>query len=146
MAVKFSVSLIVSDDNGCNTTIIKDVQVHKIPDISFFSGSGGFSNCSDGTSDNFNLELFNSSVSSSEITSYTIDWGNGIETFSGFPTNGSGIMHAYPIGIFTLSITATNVNGCSNLITYDISNGSNPGGHLKAQEVPLDYVSQWMIP
>jgi gliding motility-associated-like protein len=128
----FSVSLIVSDDNGCNTTIIKDVQVHKIPDISFFSGSGGFANCSDGTSDNFNLELFNSSVSSSEITSYTIDWGNGIETFSGFPTNGSGIMHAYPIGIFTLSITATNVNGCSNLITYDISNGSNPGGALES--------------
>ena len=126
----FSVSLIVSDANGCFTTIIKDIQVHKIPDIDFFSGSGGFINCSDGGSGLFNLELFNNSVSRSEISSYTIDWGDetAIETFSGFPTDGSGLMHAYPIGIFTLSITATNVNGCTNSITYNVSNGSNPGG------------------
>ena len=96
----FSVSLIVTDANGCNTTEIKDIQVQKIPDISFFSGSGGFINCSDGSSNIFNLELFNSSNSSSEISSYTIDWGDGtaIETFNGFPKSGSGIMHAYPIG------------------------------------------------
>ncbi len=126
----FSVSLIVKDENNCNTTVIKDIEVQSIPDIDFFSGTGSFINCSDGSSNLFNLELFNNSASASEITTYTIDWGDEtpIEIFSSFPTNGSGLMHAYPIGIFTLLITATNVNGCSNSITYDISNGSNPGG------------------
>ena len=126
----FSVSLIVKDENNCNTTVIKDIEVQSTPDIDFFSGTGSFINCSDGSSNLFNLELFNNSASASEITSYTIDWGDETptETFSSFPTNGSGLMHGYPIGIFTLSITATNVNGCSNSITYDISNGSNPGG------------------
>ncbi len=126
----FSVSLIVSDANNCSTTIIKDIQVQRIPDIDFFSGSGDFINCSDGGSGLFNLELFNNSASSAEITSYTIDWGDetAVETFSGFPTNGSGLIHAYPIGIFTLTITATNTNGCTNSITYNVSNGSNPGG------------------
>jgi gliding motility-associated-like protein len=126
----FSVSLIVSDTNNCNTTIIKDIQVQRIPDIDFFSGSGTFVNCSDGSTNIFNLELFNNSASSAEITSYTIDWGDetAIETINGFPTNGSGLTHAYSIGIFTLSITATNINGCINSISYNISNGSNPGG------------------
>ena len=130
----FSVSLIVTDGNGCNTTKIKNIQVQRIPDIDFFSGSGGFVNCSDGGTDIFNLELFNSSVSSSEITSYTINWGDetAVETFNGFPTNGSGIMHSYSIGIFELSITAINANGCTNSITYDISNGSNPGGAFES--------------
>jgi PKD repeat protein len=106
----FSVSLIVTDANGCNTTEIKDIQVQKIPDITFFSGSGSFVNCSDGSSESFNLELFNSSASSSEITSYTINWGDGTdtETINGFPTNGSGIIHPYPNGVFTLSISAIN--------------------------------------
>ena len=130
----FSVSLIVSDVDGCNTTEIKDIQVQKIPDIAFFSGSGSFVNCSDGSSETFNLELFNTSASISEITSYTIDWGDGTdtETINGFPTNGSGIMHPYPNGVFTLSISAINENGCSNTVNYNISNGSNPGGAFES--------------
>ena len=130
----FSVSLIVSDTNGCTTTTIKDIQVQRIPDIDFFSGSGGFINCSDGNSDIFNLELFNNSSSSSDISLYSIEWGDGtaVEAFNGFPTNSSGIMHSYSIGVFTLTIIATNDNGCTNSISYDISNGSNPGGAFES--------------
>ena len=126
----FSVTLSVNDSNGCSFSLTENILVQNKPDIEFIDVNGDFTNCSDGSSD-YTLLLLNQSNSSSEISSYTIDWGDGSspETYSILPTP---TPHTYPIGIFSLVISATNENGCVNEVTYSVSNGSNPGGAFES--------------
>ena len=87
----------------------RDGKFQNIPNISFFSG-GSLKNCA-AQGDGFDVEFFNSSQSSSDITSYTFDWGDGSsETVSGadFPANANGISHTFEIGVFTVVISAIN--------------------------------------
>ena len=92
-------------------------------------------NCSTNSTDtDFNLELFlNTITSSNDITSYTIDWGDGSDPLNLTEFPGIGyVTHTYATGIFSLVISVTNSNGCTNEVSYDISNGSNPGGAFES--------------
>jgi len=71
----FSVTLTVTDNNTCTSSVAEIVNVQNTPDISFFSG-GTLKNCA-AQGDGFEVEFYNSSISSSDITSYTFDWGDG---------------------------------------------------------------------
>ena len=129
----FSVTLSVTDDNTCTTSVSEMVGVQNIPNISFFSG-GSLKNCA-AQGDGFDVEFFNSSQSSSDITSYTFDWGDGSsETLIGadFPANANGISHTFEIGVFTVVISAINSSGCSNEVEFEVIYGNDPGGGLQS--------------
>ena len=129
----FSVSLIVSDTNGCFTTIIKDIQVLRIPDISFFSDLP-LKKCN-AASGLFDVEFYNSSESHSEIISYTIDWGDdSSDTFNNtdFIPYSTLISHSFEIGVYTVVFSATNSNGCVNEVEYEVIYGNDPGGGLQS--------------
>ena len=120
----FSISLIVSDTNGCYTTIIKDIQVLRIPDISFFSDLP-LKKCNAATG-LFDVEFYNSSDSHSEIISYTIDWGDdSSDTFNNtdFIPYSTLISHSFEIGVYTVVFSATNSNGCVNEVEYEVIYG-----------------------
>ena len=129
----FSVTLSVTDDNTCISSVSEMVVVQNIPNISFFSG-GSLKNCA-AQGDGFDVEFFNSSQSSSDITSYTFDWGDGSsETVIGadFPANANGISHTFEIGVFTVVISAINSSGCSNEVEFEVIYGNDPGGGLQS--------------
>ena len=129
----FSVTLTVTDNNTCTSSVAEIVNVQNTPDISFFSG-GSLKNCA-AQGDGFEVEFYNSSASSSDITSYTFDWGDGSsETINGadFPANANAILHTYDIGVFTLVISAINSAGCSNEVEFEVIYGNDPGGGLQS--------------
>ena len=130
----FSVTLSVTDDNTCISSVSETVSVQNMPNISFFSG-GSLKNCA-AQGDGFDVEFFNSSQSSSDITSYTFNWGDDSspETLTGadFPANANGISHKFEIGVFTIVISAINSNGCSNEVEFEVIYGNDPGGGLQS--------------
>ena len=129
----FSVTLTVTDNNTCTSSVVEMINVQNKPNISFFSG-GTLKNCA-AQGDGFEVEFYNSSVSSSDITSYTFDWGDGSsETITGadFPANANAISHTYNIGVFTVVISAINTAGCSNEVEFEVIYGNDPGGGLQS--------------
>lgn len=153
----FTVKLIVTDTNGgCSISISHNVTVKQKPDINFKDNNSSFSpfsNCQNASALNptYTISVGNSSVSTSCITSYTIDWGDGNSTlnFTAFPQT-----HAYPqLGAYNMIITALGTNGCSNSKTYVVKNVTNPSGgivspgsttNLCAPTVNIDFaISAW---
>ncbi|MFV5691968.1 PKD domain-containing protein [Flavobacterium sp. LT1R49] len=153
----FTVKLIVTDiSGGCSISISHNVTVKQKPDINFKDNNSSFSpfsNCQNASALNptYTISVGNSSVSSSCITSYTIDWGDGNSTlnFTAFPQT-----HAYPqLGAYNMIITALGTNGCSNSKTYVVKNVTNPSGgivspgsttNLCAPTVNIDFaISAW---
>ena len=129
----FSVTLSVTDNNTCVSSVAEMVSVENIPNISFFP-ENSLKNCLP-EGEGFEVAFFNSSDSSSDIVSYTFDWGDGSsETVSGadFPAFGNSIPHTYQIGVFTVVISAINTAGCSNEVEFEVIYGNDPGGGLQS--------------
>jgi hypothetical protein len=134
----FSVSLTVIDANGCSNTIIKTITIKQAPNAIFKDASvpytplnlsNQFNNCQSAGAAN---PVYNVSVaihqSSSCISNYTINWGDGstLQTFSAPP-----FTHSYTaLGAYTMSITALGSNGCTVTKNYIVKNESNPAGGL----------------
>ena len=122
----FGVNLIVTDRNGCTNSIAKQIKVKDKPDIEFFdTQAGNFDNCG-GASDSYTISVGNSSTSTC-VGDFFIDWGDGTtETTTTFP-----VTHTYTqIAVFDLKIRAEGDNGCSNEVSYEVKNVSNPAGGL----------------
>ena len=132
----FIASLVVTDVNGCFSSIAKTITVKKNPDATLKRISGGapsdppFINC-EATPSPFNLTVGYyppSGYSLSDNASYYIDWGDGHDTGT-FPTFPSppGIIHTYStFDQFVITFTVTAVNGCTQTNTFIAYNGSNP--------------------
>ena len=87
-----------------------------------------FERCGDNnTSPTYTINVGNSSPSSSCVSSYNIDWGDGNkETSVSFPKK-----HTYQrLGSFNMVITAIGSSGCNNSISYIVKNSNNPAGAL----------------
>ena len=122
----FQVKLLVKDENGCSTSLTKELTVLPKPDIEFYDTSfNNFNNCGN-ASTSYTINVDNSSNSSC-INNYIIDWGDGYtESTTSFP-----ISHTYTeISVFDLKIKATGLNGCENEVSYKVKNVSNPAGGL----------------
>jgi gliding motility-associated-like protein len=132
----FNVRLTVKDRNGVSSSITKSIAVQQKPNLKFInlnapSGSSApFEKCGDNNSDlTYTVNVGNSSVSSSCIASYNVDWGDGTtETNANFPKT-----HTYMrLGSFNLVITGVGNSGCNNTIVYVVKNSNNPIGALIA--------------
>ena len=124
----FSIKLTVTDENGCSTSITKDIDVLEKPDIKFRDKAGeDFSNCnSNTTSDVFEITVEDIGFISC-IDSYSIDWGDTkTSTEVTFPAK-----HTYEkVGVYEMKIKGIAKNGCVNEVSYTVKNVSNPAGSL----------------
>lgn len=131
----FTVKLTVTDAKGEVNTVTKNVNVKQKPDLKFVdlsapSSNKPFERCGDNNSNpKYKINVGNSSNSTSCITSYNVDWGDGTsETNVTFPKN-----HEYQkLGSFNMVITAVGSSSCSNSVTYVVKNSNNPLGALIA--------------
>ncbi|MGV9003268.1 PKD domain-containing protein [Flavobacterium sp.] len=128
----FPVTLTVTR-GGCVVIKIRNVTVKQKPLIDFTDLINPFStelfnNCT-GTSSYNNYLITVGNSSSSCISSFTINWGDGnSQTNAIFP-----ISHTYTsIGVYSMIITAVGSNGCINSKTYLVKNISNPLGGLNS--------------
>lgn len=127
----FTVTLTVTDSNGCTKEITKTISVKQRPNLSFEDLNSQFlpfDNCGNNTVDpSYTVDVGNVSPSDSCVTSYDIDWGDGVtETNVTFP-----LTHTYNVlGSFDMVITGYGTNGCITNDTYLVKNSSNPGGNV----------------
>jgi gliding motility-associated-like protein len=129
--VTYNVILTITDTNGCSQTVSHIVTVKQKPDVVITDQNNPFtpfSNCSHSptiSNPNFLVKLGNTG-SSSCITSYTVNWGDGV-TQTGLTSSSFPVSHTYTqLGQFVLTVTATSSNGCITIKTYTLTNQSNP--------------------
>lgn len=126
----FTVTLTITG-GGCSVTRQNMVTVKQKPNISFndpnaTSSANQFSNCTIAslTNTTYSITVENTSLSSGCITSYSINWGDTTppQNNINFP-----ISHTYTqLGVYSMVITGNGNFGCSNSITYQVKNISNP--------------------
>lgn len=123
-------------NGSCTVSKTKSINIKQIPDINFSDVNNPFApepfnNCQNASASNssFLINVKNSSASTNCVTSYTVNWGDGMTQSSvTFP-----ISHNYTLlGVYDMVITATGSNGCSNSKSYKIKNVSNPLGGLNS--------------
>ncbi|WP_052143804.1 PKD domain-containing protein [Wocania ichthyoenteri] len=126
-----SVTLTVTDSNGCTNSVTKSILVEEKPRLEFRDIDNQFdpfNNCGNNTTDpSYTINVGIDNVSATCINSYTVDWGDGstIETNVTFPAT-----HTYTqLGSFNMDITGIGSN-CDNTVTYLIKNSSNPTGSI----------------
>jgi PKD repeat protein len=112
----YTVKLTAVTSIGCRTTVQHVISVKASPVASFTIGFGGTRTRSftDG-----------SSTPSGTITSYAWDFGDGNTSTSQSPTH-----HYINDGLYNVSLTVTNSNGCSNTQTRTVSFATGTSGSV----------------
>jgi large repetitive protein len=119
----FIVTLVVTNSNGCTASFNQTVTINALPNPALIDPIAEMRNC-DGS--NFSMTVFDAS-STTLISNYTIQWGDGSPDFNSSTFPGGGIAHNYTTAeIFTLNYTVTGNNGCVQSISYNIANITNP--------------------
>ena len=122
----FTVTLTVTDDNGCSSTTSQTVNVTESPDASIADVDifTPFVMCGPpGTL--FDISINNTSTTQATNTSYVVDWGDGTAPFTG--ATWASLNHTYAeTGFFDLSVTVTGQNGCVSTEVYEVFVGNNP--------------------
>jgi PKD repeat protein len=129
----FGVTLLVTDENGCFSSVAKFITLIPKPDLEFFDiDANDFNNCDNATIANpeFTVNVGNKSKSPC-VDSYSIDWGDGTtEDSIEFP-----IAHTYAeLGIYTMKVRGLGENGCYNELEYQVINISHPEGDITSLE------------
>lgn len=135
----FDVKLLVTDSNGCEAEIIKEVTVQQKPDATLSASGDGikttmvndtttFAFCGSVTFATFTFT--NQSTTPSINTLYHIDWGDDSPAFNS-PEFNEPIYHEYSgLGFKTLTYTVSQENGCNHIKKYYIFIGSTPSGGI----------------
>ncbi|WP_299707711.1 gliding motility-associated C-terminal domain-containing protein [uncultured Pontibacter sp.] len=119
-------SVTTTSEDGCTGTS-EPVQIDGAPDASIKDPIYEFTYCSyTGSANSFKLDVENASTTVATNTGYTINWGDGkTSTFGRDFTQAS---HTYTAaGLYTITVTATNADGCTGTSTEQMFIGSNPG-------------------
>lgn len=119
----FNVQLVVTDGNGCQAVSNQLINVQQLPGPELVDPFNEMKNC-DGS--NFNLNLFNNTVSSNN-SNYQIIWGDGSADFNASNFPGGGVPHTYTANdIFDAYFIVTGNNGCVDTSHHVIANITNP--------------------
>jgi large repetitive protein len=120
----FTVNLIVTNAAGCSASASQNVTVNQTPGPSLIDPITEFKNC-DG-SGSFEMTAFNTTTSSA-VSNYTIEWGDGTANFSNATFPGGGVVHTYTTqDIFNLLFIVTGNNGCIDTAIVPVGNITNP--------------------
>lgn len=117
-----NVTLIVTSNNGCKDTAFTTVNIHNLPTPSFAAVNG----CQ-GTLINFTN---NSSGNGSQLTSQRWNFGDGDTSVNQNPS------HTYTTsGVFNVTLTTSNANGCVSSITQPVTVHPVPDANFNAAAV-----------
>jgi gliding motility-associated-like protein len=111
-AGSFQVQMIAESYNGCKDTVTKTVVVNPLPVVEFT-----FENECDGQIASF----VNQTTSTSPVTTWAWNFGDGNTS----PYQNASNLYAAP-GLYNVTLTATNANGCTNSRTKTIVIFPNP--------------------
>ncbi|MBU3675819.1 MAG: hypothetical protein FGM54_01360, partial [Chitinophagaceae bacterium] len=120
----------VNNPGGCADTAYKTIYVKAAPkpvlsDSNLFNP---FNNCSNTTGQpNYILNVY--TTSSPNITTYSLNWGDGSPTLNGLTLANFNqyVSHAYTAyGVFNLVFSAAYTNGCVRYTTIQVINQTNP--------------------
>jgi len=124
----FSVSLTVTDVNGCTNTATNNIVKNQLPStalggtgIKIYNDQTYYAICGS-TSGTFTFS--NTSTTSSTNTNYNITWGNGNPNYSA--NTFTSTTQTYNTGVYTLNYSVTGGNGCVNTSEKKVFVGSNP--------------------
>jgi hypothetical protein len=87
-----------------------------------FNGVLTFYRCGVNASTNFQ---FSDPIGGTSGSAYVISWGDGTPNWSGNATP-NAVNHIYTPGLYDLTYTITEPNGCVSTVTYQVFYGSNP--------------------
>ncbi|RYY88664.1 MAG: PKD domain-containing protein, partial [Chitinophagaceae bacterium] len=123
----FTVQLTATSANGCVASTTATVTTKQMPDANLLgTGSGTHNNlpyfktCVNAAS---TFSFFNPSTTNN--SSYVINWGDGSPNFSS-ATFAVPVDHLYAVGPHTMTYTVTGANGCIAVKTYYVFVGNNP--------------------
>jgi len=115
----YQVQLTVEDNNGCQGSVIQEVRIYTLPKPGFTVAT----NC-EGAVVQF------SDASSGSPSSYKWDFGDGATSTAPNPE------HIFAsAGVYTVKLTTTNSEGCSNTSTQEVTVGLSPKAVFSAPEV-----------
>ncbi|RYY38474.1 MAG: PKD domain-containing protein [Chitinophagaceae bacterium] len=122
----FSVQLTVTSANGCQATTTATVTTKQMPDATL-NGTGSstynnlpyFKTCANATT---TFHFLNASTTNN--TSYSINWGDGSPVFTA--ASFTTLDHDYTVGPHTMVYTVMGANGCVTVKTYYVFVGNNP--------------------
>ena len=123
----FTVTLTVTDANGCTDSFSQVVPVTESPDpgigdVNIFTP---FEICGAQGQTTFDIEITNTSSTQGSNTFYEVDWGDGTPGYSGATLPNQS--HTYNgAGFYEIEVTVTGDNGCTNTGVYEVFAGSNP--------------------
>lgn len=117
----FSVSLIVTDANGCDSSVTKKdlISVTNSPTASFTTTPNPASACTGPLTVSFNNSSLNSTGGTSNIT-YAWDFGNGQTSTDKDP---AAVTYTTE-GSYVVSLTVTEAGGCSRVTTRTVTIGA----------------------
>lgn len=129
-------TLTVTDDNGDQCT--DDITVTVLPTadatltssnalFTVFNGVPTFYKCSANPSSLYFFDFGGSAVAGA---SHTINWGDGSPNYTATGNTWPTQSHTYNQGIYTITYTITQPNGCNDTQTYSVFLGTNPAGAL----------------
>ncbi len=125
-------TLTVTDANGCSDTDQMNVSITPSAVANLeagqgvtetdFNGVATFYKCGTNATTNFN---FLDPTGGDPGSTYTISWGDGTPDYSS-NTQPNPIGHVYEIGIYDLTYTIEEPDGCVSTVNYQVFYGSNP--------------------
>jgi len=118
----YTVTLVATDTNGCQRTILHIVQVSALP-VALFSTSQT-------TCQTHPVGFFDASYSVPPITTYLVTWiwefGDGTSDTIHYPAN-PDVSHSYAAsGTFQVTLTVINNKGCADETTAQVTVTANP--------------------
>jgi len=136
---EYTVTLTIADAAGCQDSSSNPITVKRIPGIALasadfdidtgtFNGIKTFRYCDSLASHIFSFR----NISTTTNTDYLVTWGSTFPppdtTLPSWTTD--TISHRYPLGMKTMTVAATNENGCRTTQAYNVFLGSSPSGNL----------------
>lgn len=122
----YTVTLTATNSFGCTASSNQTVTVQNRPNGMLVDNVSisPFSNCDGALS--FTLDVGNASTFTSNVTNYTLDWGDGSPLYSN-ANLGSSLTHSYTgQGFSNIILTLTSSTGCNDTTIYEFYNGNNP--------------------
>ncbi|WP_306643254.1 PKD domain-containing protein [Sanyastnella coralliicola] len=123
----FTVTLTVTDSNGCVDSFSQTVDVQESPDPTITDADifTPFVMCGAQGQVTFDLTINNGSTTTGTNTNYFIDWGDASAPYD--DPSFTSLTHTYTSeGFYNLTVTVTGDNGCENTANYEVFAGSNP--------------------
>ncbi len=137
-AVNYTVTLVVTNAQGCTSSITHVVTATPSPDAAIADENvfSPFTNCQSGSGTSYTLTIDNASATTGSNTNYTINWGDGpTQNFGASLPNGT--THTYNnLGYYTIVVSVTGANGCIDTAHYTVFNGGNPSVGLGIPQLP----------